>query len=63
MPIDEMWAANDLDASSSRAGMVAAASTYDGASTLIPFGYHYAGMFYNPKVMDAAGVADPDDLG
>ena len=32
-------------------GMVAAASTYDGKKYLIPFGYHYAGMFFNPKVM------------
>jgi len=23
----------------------------------VPFGYHYAGMFYNPKVMTEAGIA------
>ena len=30
---------------------------YDGKRYLVPFGYHYAGMFYNPKVMAEAGIA------
>ena len=58
LPIDDMWAANNLDAAFP-AGMVAAASTYDGKKYVIPFGYHYAGMFFNPKVMQTAGVAIP----
>ena len=57
-PIDDMWAANNLDAAFP-AGMIDSASTYDGKKYLIPFGYHYAGMFYNPKVMATAGVAIP----
>ncbi len=49
-PIDDMWAANKLDS-------VVAKSVADGATTynehrfLVPFGYHYAGMFYNTKVL------------
>jgi multiple sugar transport system substrate-binding protein/raffinose/stachyose/melibiose transport system substrate-binding protein len=58
LAIDDMWAANDLD-SAFPAGMIEAAATYDGAKYVVPFGYHYAGMFYNPKVMESAGVAIP----
>ena len=31
---------------------------YNGARYLVPFGYHYAGMFYNTKVMAEAGVTE-----
>ena len=31
---------------------------YNGARYLVPFGYHYAGMFYNAKVMADAGVTE-----
>lgn len=54
-PIDEMWAANNLD-EVIPAGIAAGASTYNGNKYLIPIGYHYVGMFYNPKVMAAAGL-------
>jgi len=54
-PIDEMWAANELD-SVIPAGIAEGASTYGGSKYLIPIGYHYVGMFYNPAVMEAAGV-------
>ncbi len=57
-PIDEMWAANDLDSQFPQ-GLIDSASTYDGAKYLMPLGYHYAGMFYNPKTFEAAGVAIP----
>jgi multiple sugar transport system substrate-binding protein/raffinose/stachyose/melibiose transport system substrate-binding protein len=57
-PIDEMWAANDLDAVFP-AGMVQAASVYNGQKYLLPFGYHYAGMFYSPSVLQGAGVDIP----
>ena len=55
--IDDMWAANGLD------GVVAqsvadGATMYNGARYLVPFGYHYAGMFYNAKVMADAGVSE-----
>ena len=48
-PLDEMWAANDLD-SQFGAGMIESAATYNGHKYLLPFGYHIAPIFYNPKV-------------
>ena len=57
-PIDDVWEANDLD-SAFPAGMIEAAADYDGTKYLVPFGYHYAGMFYNPGTLEAAGVAVP----
>lgn len=54
-PLDDFWAENDLDATMPP-GMVQSASTYDGSKYLVPFSYHFAGMFYNPKVMAAAGI-------
>lgn len=56
--LDEMWDANDLD-SAFPAGLVDSAATYDGVKYLVPLGYHYAGMFYNPSVFTAAGVTPP----
>ena len=55
--IDTMWASHGL-------GAVVAKSVADGATNynssryLVPFGYHYAGMFYNAKVMAEAGVTE-----
>ncbi|HZW01403.1 MAG TPA: extracellular solute-binding protein [Candidatus Deferrimicrobium sp.] len=57
-PLDEMWAANDLDSQFPQ-GLIDSAATYDGAKYLLPLGYHYAGMFYNPKTFESAGVAVP----
>jgi ABC-type glycerol-3-phosphate transport system substrate-binding protein len=57
-PLDEMWAANDLDSAFPQ-GLIDSASTYSGSKYLMPLGYHYAGMFYNPKVFESAGVAVP----
>lgn len=57
-PIDEMWAANDLDSAFPQ-GLIDSAATYNGAKYLMPLGYHYAGFFYNPKVFEEAGVAIP----
>jgi ABC-type glycerol-3-phosphate transport system substrate-binding protein len=57
-PIDEMWAANDLDSQFS-AGMIESAVTYDGHKYLLPFGFHIAPMWYNPKVFADAGVEIP----
>jgi multiple sugar transport system substrate-binding protein/raffinose/stachyose/melibiose transport system substrate-binding protein len=57
-PLDEMWAANDLDSAFPQ-GLIDSAATYNGSKYLMPLGYHYAGMFYNPKVFADAGVAVP----
>ena len=56
-PIDAMWDANglnDIVAPSVAKG----ATLYNGARYLVPFGYHYAGMFYNKKVLSDAGVTE-----
>ncbi len=56
-PIDAMWDANglnDIVAPSVAKG----ATLYNGARYLVPFGYHYAGMFYNKKVLTDAGVTE-----
>ena len=56
-PIDEMWSRDGLD------GVVAksvadSATLYNGKRYLVPFNYHYTGMFYNTKVLADAGVTD-----
>ena len=56
-PIDAMWAARGLDSVVAKS-VAEGATVYDGARYLAPFGYHYAGMFYNTKVMADAGVTD-----
>ena len=55
--IDDMWAANGLDAVVAKS-VADGATLYDGSRHLVPFGYHYAGMFYNAKVMADAGVTE-----
>lgn len=54
-PIDDMWAADGLDKVVAKS-VADGATLYDGKRYLVPFGYHYAGMFYNPKVLKDAGV-------
>jgi multiple sugar transport system substrate-binding protein/raffinose/stachyose/melibiose transport system substrate-binding protein len=56
-PIDDMWAAKKLDDVIPPA-LAAQATVYNGKHYLIPFGYHYAGLFYNPKVMKDAGITE-----
>lgn len=56
-PIDDMWAADGLDEIIAKS-IADGATVYDGKHYLIPFGYHYAGMFYNPHVMEKAGITD-----
>ena len=53
-----MWAANGLD-DQFGAGMIESAVTYDGAKYLLPFGFHIAPMFYNPKLFADNGVEVP----
>jgi ABC-type glycerol-3-phosphate transport system substrate-binding protein len=59
-PIDAFWAENKLD-DILPASMVAKASTYNGKKYLIPLGYHYAGLFYNPKTMAKLGITEFPD--
>ena len=56
-PIDEMWAAAGLDDVVSKA-VADSATLYNGNRYLIPMQYHYAGMFYNTKVMADAGITE-----
>jgi multiple sugar transport system substrate-binding protein/raffinose/stachyose/melibiose transport system substrate-binding protein len=56
-PIDSMWAAADFDHVISK-GIADGATLYDGKRYLVPFGYHYIGMFYNVKVMQKAGITE-----
>ena len=56
-PIDDMWAANGLDDVVAKS-VADGATMYNGQRYLVPFGYHYAGMFYNAKVMADAGVSE-----
>lgn len=56
-PIDGLWKAADLD------NMIAkpiadSATLYGDQRYLVPFGYHYAGLFYNKKVMAKAGITE-----
>ncbi|MFO1352932.1 MAG: extracellular solute-binding protein [Gammaproteobacteria bacterium] len=53
--IDDLWASAGLDKVVTPA-VAAGATLYNGKRYLVPFGYHYAGMFYNPKTMAKAGV-------
>ncbi len=50
-----MWNADGLDKIVAKS-VADGATLYNGKRYLIPFGYHYAGMFYNPKVMASAGI-------
>jgi len=54
-PIDAMWAANGLDAVIAKP-VADSATLYNGKRYLVPFNYHYAGMFYNTKVLADAGM-------
>ena len=64
-PIDDMWEANDLDNAFPQ-GIIDSAATYGDGKYAMPLNYHVAAMWYNPSVMEAAGVAVPietwDDL-
>ncbi|QFT01659.1 putative sugar-binding periplasmic protein precursor (plasmid) [Labrenzia sp. THAF191b] len=56
-PIDDMWDRAGL--SDVIAGAIAASATkYNDHRYLVPFNYHYAGVFYNKAVLENAGVSD-----
>ncbi len=60
-PINDLWEEAGLD-SVIPASIADSAATYGGDKYLVPFVYHYAGMFYNPQVMADAGITEmPSD--
>ncbi|CCM78290.1 ABC transporter substrate-binding protein [Rhizobium mesoamericanum] len=56
-PLDDLWAKNNLDGVVSKT-IAKSATIYDGKRFLIPFNYHYAGIFFNRKVLADAGVTE-----
>lgn len=56
-PIDDLWNENNLD-EVVPASIAEGATIYNGERYLIPFGYHYAGFFYNPHVMEEVGISE-----
>jgi multiple sugar transport system substrate-binding protein/raffinose/stachyose/melibiose transport system substrate-binding protein len=57
-PIDDVWNEANLDAVVSKQ-VAASATLYNGKRYLIPFDYHVAGFFYNPKVFASVGASTP----
>jgi ABC-type glycerol-3-phosphate transport system substrate-binding protein len=57
-PIDGMWGSEKLDSVVAKP-IADSATLYDGKRFLVPFNYHYAGMFYNKKVLADAGMTAP----
>ena len=55
--IDEMWARDGLDSVVAKS-VADSATMYNGKRYLVPFNYHYAGMFYSTQVLADAGVTD-----
>lgn len=55
-PIDDVWDNGGFDELFPAA--IGDAAVYEGERYLLPFGYHYAGFFYNPAVLDDAGVTE-----
>lgn len=56
-PIDAMWERAGLDNVVAKS-VADSATMYNGSRYLVPFNYHYAGMFYNTKVLADAGVTE-----
>jgi ABC-type glycerol-3-phosphate transport system substrate-binding protein len=55
--INDMWDANNLSDIVPES-LAQSATMYNGDRYLVPFGYHYAAMFYNPTVMENAGITE-----
>ena len=55
-PIDDMWTGAGLDNIVAKA-VADSATVYNGKRYLVPFNYHYAGLFYNKKVLADAGIS------
>ncbi len=56
-PIDDMWDREGLDDVVAKS-IADSATLYNGMRYLVPFNYHYAGMFYNTRVFADAGITD-----
>ena len=56
-PIDDMWARAGMDSVVAKS-VADSATMYNGNRYLVPFNYHYSGMFYNTKVLADAGVTE-----
>jgi len=56
-PIDDLYKKDNLDTLLPPA--IAAGTVYNGHKYLIPFGYHYAALFYNSKTMQKLGLTQP----
>ena len=56
-PIDDMWKKEGLNSIVAKP-IADAATMYNGHRYLVPLGFHYAGFFYNPKVMKEAGITE-----
>lgn len=56
-PIDEMWKREGLGNIIAKS-IADGATIYNGHRYLVPFGYHYVGVFYNPHVMEKAGITE-----
>ncbi len=55
LPIDDVWASEGLGDVVAKS-VADSATMYNGKRYLVPFNYHYAGMFYNKKVFADNGV-------
>jgi multiple sugar transport system substrate-binding protein len=55
-PVDDVWAANDLDAQLKSA---AASMTMDGKKWGVPYTYYQWGIYYNKDVYKKVGVTEP----
>lgn len=55
--LDDWWDANNLS-DVVPASVAQGATIYNGSRYLVPFGYHYAGLFYNKHVMADAGITE-----
>jgi multiple sugar transport system substrate-binding protein/raffinose/stachyose/melibiose transport system substrate-binding protein len=55
-PIDDAWNSDGLDNVVAKA-LADSATVYNGNRYLVPLNYHYAGMFYNTKVLADAGIS------
>ncbi|MBA0051274.1 extracellular solute-binding protein [Streptomyces sp. AJS327] len=56
-PLDDVWEQYGLDRSVPKS-LADASADYDGHKYLVPFDYHYVGMFYNPKALAKAGITE-----
>lgn len=56
-PLDDIWQSAHLDDVVSKS-VADGATIYNGKRYFIPVGYHYAGMFFNPQTMKAAGITE-----